>query len=40
MKKPSKADYCIEIRFKKATKDPSRVFRSMHELIRGREGRP
>ncbi len=30
---PQKADYCLEINFKKGSESPSRVFRSMYELI-------
>ena len=33
MTKPPRADYCIEIKFKKGSKDPSRVFRAMSEMI-------
>jgi len=33
MTKPLKADYCIEIQFEKGSKDPSRIFRTMHEMI-------
>jgi len=33
MTKPPNADYCIEIQFEKGSKDPTRVFRAMQELI-------
>lgn len=33
MTKPPKADYCIEIKFEKGSKDPARVFRTMQEMI-------
>jgi len=33
MIKPPKADYCIEIQFEKGSRDPSRVFRTMQEMI-------
>lgn len=33
MTKPLKADYCIEIQFEKGSRNPSRVFRAMHEMI-------
>lgn len=33
MTKPPKADYCIEIKFEKGSKDPARVFRAMQEMI-------
>ncbi|MDZ4164674.1 MAG: hypothetical protein U1C55_06065, partial [Smithellaceae bacterium] len=33
MTKPPKADYCIEIRFEKGSRDPARVFRAMQEMI-------
>ena len=33
MAKPPQAEYCIEINFEKGTTNPSRIFRSMSELI-------
>lgn len=33
MPKPPNADYCLEIRFEKGSRDPGRVFRAMQELI-------
>jgi hypothetical protein len=33
MSKPPNADYCIEIKFEKGSKDPARVFRAMQEMI-------
>ncbi len=33
MEKDLKADYCIEIDFEKSSKNPSRVFHTMYELI-------
>lgn len=33
MTKPPKAEYCIEIKFKKGSRNPARVFRAMQEMI-------
>jgi hypothetical protein len=30
----AKADFCLEIQFQKNSENPSRVFRTMYELIR------